>query len=376
MRNGFLGWLGVVLLFWPDNASAQQAMTFRMTGHPGNYIDAEWIAAEGTITPGTADRFRAFIASDIWRRNNQIIFNSTGGNLGAALELGRAIRELDMRTAVGLSFNPDDPAANYGDDTTLVPGTCESACAWAFMGGVGRTVSNDRDWSVARIGQIGIHRFYQDFELELPPAIVQASMGELVFYTIEMGIDPGILSLMATVPSDEMHYLTEAELGEYRVENTLVRGTAGLALSGDGLAWVLQVTDTLGRAISATSLYCRAGGESWVLRHRVEAPDNYQVRSIMRMPRQPEYEIGAMQFSQGGLVRLRPDGVVVGSDLGPLPESPSNFFALTFGPDLMGYAGQDFTFTLDLLRQFPNLNQTLPDAREFNVLRRTCPSKI
>ncbi|MFV1874679.1 hypothetical protein [Nioella sp.] len=54
-----------------------------------------------------------------------------------------------------------------------------------------------------RIGRIGIHQFYSQGQFQREPVIVQSAMGELLFYLIEMGIDPGILALMSTVLPDK-----------------------------------------------------------------------------------------------------------------------------------------------------------------------------
>lgn len=358
-------------------AQSQGEMTFRMTGHPGNYVDAEWIAAEGRIVAETPDLLRDFIATHMQFISPQIVFHSPGGELGPALELGRIIRENEIRTAVGLSYNPDDPDAEYGDGTVIVEGTCESSCAWAFMGGIGRTVWNEDDWVTERIGRIGIHQFYSQGQFQREPAIVQSAMGELLFYLIEMGIDPGILALMSTVLPDEMHYLTREELSEYNVEISL--GTIGLelALLGDGMAWYQRVNDNLGREVAFTYLYCVDGGREWVIWHQESQPTSYQGRAIYYMSQQDletrYYEI------QGQRIETQTNlGTVVGSSS---EEGRPNYFVVGLGNRLTEFPGETLGFLLarNLDREvtgwrFPNMLRALPSSVEFNVLLRTCPT--
>lgn len=359
-------------------ASAQEPMTFEVRGHPGNYTDAEWIAAEGRINSDTPQDFLEFIEDPnvFGLTSLQIVFHSSGGELGPALELGRIIRANGMRTAVGFTYNPREDAASIDYDTIIVEGTCESSCAWAFMGGVGRTVRNDEDWTTERIGRIGIHQFYQENELLRQPEIVQSAMGELLFYLVEMGIDPGILGPMSTVLPDEMYYLSAQELNEFNVENTLTRSEPDFALIGGGLAWYHQVTDNLGAEVASTYIYCENGGLDWIVWHRELGSTDYQARDMYGLSEDLDaqfYEIDGQRIDIP--LPLRASHGDETSDGWP------DCFLLALGPRLVEFPGE----TLGLLQarnferevigwRFPNMLRTLPNREQFNVLLRTCPS--
>ena len=121
-----------------DRAVAEP-MTFKAVSTGGNRC-CWWTEAEGEITNETPFDFERFLSSEK-SGGGPIRFHSPGGSLFAALELGEAIRKRGFDTEVGRTNNSDK-----------VPGVCASACAYAFMGGVGRYLEEG--------AKLGVHRFY------------------------------------------------------------------------------------------------------------------------------------------------------------------------------------------------------------------------
>lgn len=125
-----------------------------------------------------------------------VTFDSGGGNVDAALRLGRAIRSMGLSTVQLRSLE------------------CSSACALAFLGGVTRS---------AEPGSIGVHRtsFAGDTVIDghEAAAAVQALTAEIMTYIIEMGVDPRLLQLSLSTGSDDMRYLTGREMQEYAMVN-------------------------------------------------------------------------------------------------------------------------------------------------------------
>lgn len=137
------------------------------------------------------DEFAAIVRS----HNPSLIgFDSPGGNVVKAMELGRLIRSFRLNT-----LQPKGP-------------DCSSACALAFLGGVMR-------WSEP--GAIGVHKssFSGDTSLTMPDAVsaVQHMTAEVITYMIEMGVDPALLQLSLRYDSDDMRYLSKSEMEQYRV---------------------------------------------------------------------------------------------------------------------------------------------------------------
>lgn len=123
-----------------------------------------------------------------------ITFNSDGGNVVMAMAYGRMIRALGLSTL------------------QLRSSQCASACALAFVGGLTRQ---------AEPGAIGVHQssFSPDTEIEGRTAVaaVQALTAQIMTYLVEMDVDPKLLQLSLSVPSDDMRYLTASEMQNFGV---------------------------------------------------------------------------------------------------------------------------------------------------------------
>jgi hypothetical protein len=121
-------------------------------------------------------------------------FDSPGGSVAKAMELGRLIRSLGLSTLQPRGLE------------------CASACALAFMGGVQR---------VAQPGAIGVHRssFADDAFSSPGEAIehVQGATAKVVGYMVEMGIDAALLEVSLAYSKDDVRYLSLSEMERYRI---------------------------------------------------------------------------------------------------------------------------------------------------------------
>ncbi|MGZ9721821.1 SH3 domain-containing protein [Rhizobium miluonense] len=127
-------------------------------------------------------------------RANSVTFDSPGGNVQKAIELGRLIRSLGLSTV----------AVRVQE--------CASACSLAFLGGVVR---------LADAGSIGVHKTsFSDtkgMRVEEAVAAVQTITADVISYMTDMGADPGLLKLSLQYDSDDMRYLSASEMKLYRV---------------------------------------------------------------------------------------------------------------------------------------------------------------
>lgn len=125
---------------------------------------------------------------------NFVSFDSPGGNVLKAIELGREIRALDLDTIQLRSME------------------CASACALAFMGGVNR---------FAEPGSIGMHKssFSSGVDVKADDAVssVQYLTAEIIQYMVEMGVDPSVLQLALRYDADDIRYLSKSEMLMYRI---------------------------------------------------------------------------------------------------------------------------------------------------------------
>lgn len=123
-----------------------------------------------------------------------VTFKSPGGNPGAAMQLGRAIRRLGLNTV------------------QLKTLECASACALAFVGGTNR---------FAEAGAIGVHKASfsnpEAFGSGDAVSFIQKLTGDIIGYLIEMGVDPGLMQVALSYDANDMRYLSSSEMEKFRV---------------------------------------------------------------------------------------------------------------------------------------------------------------
>ena len=103
------------------NAALTTPIEFYLAHGDGNACGpgcSEWIAAEGKIDAGAADRFRQLLRK-LGDRRPPVYFHSPGGKVNDALELGRLFRDKKFEVTVGhtvpLGCGSDKQAANACD---------------------------------------------------------------------------------------------------------------------------------------------------------------------------------------------------------------------------------------------------------------------
>ncbi|MGO7201837.1 hypothetical protein ACCT30_10855 [Rhizobium ruizarguesonis] len=129
-------------------------------------------------------------------------FDSPGGNVLKAIELGRLIRSLGLST---LQVRQSE---------------CASACSLAFMGGVTR---------FAEPGSIGVHKSsFSDTEgVPVADAVseIQQLTAEIIGYMSEMGVDPGLLQVALSYDSNDIRYLSGSEMSRYKLTTSSIPDT-------------------------------------------------------------------------------------------------------------------------------------------------------
>lgn len=219
IKSGRLLAMLPLLIFVAYSPSANsEKMRFFLAGSGGNCNTCEWIAAEGEITAETPDYFLAYLGEELSDTHRPLIYlNSEGGNLIGAIRLGMLFRALNARTSIGRTV-PDDHG--YGEEA-VERGVCYSACAYAFLGGVIR---------MANGGHYGVHQFFNEEALTKPQMKAfnaihlseeQIISGIILQYLLEMGIDPGLLSLASGIaPWEDVRILSDDELRALKIDNT------------------------------------------------------------------------------------------------------------------------------------------------------------
>jgi hypothetical protein len=187
-----------------------------------------YIVAYGDITPETPAKFRQLTIP----RKTVLYFDSPGGNLMAALELGRLIRRAGVTTYV----------APQGDG-------CFSACVYAFAGGVVRRYDGQ--------APLGVHQFYGGGGTE---SSVQSAVALVARYLDEMGVDLKLVEAASFVLPDDIQTIPVKVAREWRLDNSQVGAQPATASTP-----TRTVTDA-----AMTEESCAALGERVFVHERAE----------------------------------------------------------------------------------------------------------
>lgn len=144
-----------------------------------------WVAAEGVITKDTPATFAKFLKSYDGKITDVIEFHSPGGNLAAALELGRMIRRAGYKTRIGRTISLKGTMNVYFYKKAF----CLSACAYAFIGGVARSYGTNDVY--------GLHRFGLE-KGAVAGDVAQSVTSEIAKYLEDMGVDQGALEVASS----------------------------------------------------------------------------------------------------------------------------------------------------------------------------------
>jgi uncharacterized protein YecT (DUF1311 family) len=206
--------------------SSGDEMTFRFVENPCYRHCPSTIFAQGVFARDTAEKFAVFI---LRYPAKVLAFDSNGGDLRAALAMGKKIREARIDTVI---HGSDFQACTYGSrgESCAVlkrgPSGCYSACSYAFMGGQVRTVE--------AFAKFGVHQL-KGMNADIGESNAQTMTAVLARYLDLMGIDRRVLDFASLTRADNMRILSKPELTLFAVDNSALE---------DG-NWALK-TDVLG----------------------------------------------------------------------------------------------------------------------------------
>jgi hypothetical protein len=190
----------------------------------------EWIAGQGRFDEGATQRFREFLAVST-KRDLPIFFNSDGGLLREAVQIGSILRENRMTAGVArtvvegcqLGFPLDDACRRLMQSkrehkAKLYYGgaRCASACVYAMVGASTRHVDPG---ATLRIHS-GIGR-----EIDKAENFLRR-------YVVAMGVDPGLVDAAAKIPSRTFRGLSRGEMERFGFETRGVYETPWFAYHG------------------------------------------------------------------------------------------------------------------------------------------------
>lgn len=227
MRNLIFGILMTLTISCPAAAkpAAQDEMKFTLyySDWRPQFDLIQIVYAEGVITPGTTERFKAFLKAKKLIPGGKVMLDSPGGSLVEGMKLGQAIREAGFSTDIGKrgpkqvdnSITPDvlDMMKRMGADPNppkTLPGACLSACSLAYLGGEFRYVTPDDS-------VYGVHRFSTPTAITDPLDNAQILSGVVVSYIKQMGVEPQLFTAMTMASPSEIIVIPTKDLIELKV---------------------------------------------------------------------------------------------------------------------------------------------------------------
>jgi TPR repeat protein len=198
---------------------------------------SQWIAAEGKIDPAAAQRLRRLLAK-VGHRKPPVFFHSPGGSVVGSIELGRLIRDQKLEVSVAHTVprgcDRDKPldkscealkrsGQELESDFDFLSAMCNSACVYAFAGGVARFVP---PWVKLAVHDVGVD--------SNKPSLRGAALAEskrtiherIVEYLREMGIDKGLFTVASAVPYESARPLERDELARFGLDRREFAETA------------------------------------------------------------------------------------------------------------------------------------------------------
>lgn len=247
----------LIFVYFPAHAIEKESygnfyepMKFVRTGNGGNCNGCEWISAIGMIDEFTPAKFEQFFRENPYSLT--VVFHSPGGSLIAGMELGRLLRKYNIPVSIG---ETQRDSYNY---SKKVDGICASACAYAFLGGVSRSIDAD--------SKIGFHQFYTASALDESIRILrmgnsllsvdQVLSGLLAEYLSDMGIDARILRLASLAGSNQLLTPNDHELKLFRIVTSNDFSPIQLEHFRNGIR-VFSTNGYVGYPVRKLSAFCR-----------------------------------------------------------------------------------------------------------------------
>jgi hypothetical protein len=244
---GYLHRLAAVLFYLcisfliPNICSAAEKMKFKLASGGNSVICGrvcgEWVMAQGDITPESYLELAKFLETNKLGKDIKIYLNSNGGSLLGGLMLGQVLRAFEANVSIGVTtthrytgeslrmitelakspyvspnWKPDENYFSY-DVVNEDQGTCLSACAYAFFGGVQREVPGK--------AKLGLHQFFSDEAVRDPLSkqftsydlSLQQQLTALVAdYVGKMGVDTFVVTLeffLLPSPSTAVKFISD-----------------------------------------------------------------------------------------------------------------------------------------------------------------------
>jgi hypothetical protein len=226
---------------------------------------SEWISAEGRFDEGSARRFQVFLTG-VSGTDVPVFFNSSGGSVQDAIQIGYILRGRGMTVGVGRSDGPScgkvsrsgHCGSNIANVTRLATdrARCTSACTYAFLGGSVRRVASNAFF--------GVHSATARPSIIDRPGrtVVDIVHDQLRRYAIEMGISSELIDIAESVPAKRIRRMSNGEMRRLGVESAVPFETSWHVFKGIPERYVVwkavvrPVSDSAEPLVATLAFYC------------------------------------------------------------------------------------------------------------------------
>ena len=250
----------------------------------------------GVIDADAPHRVEALIKSWKIPSGSDIYLDSPGGDLTAALALGRLFRAGSMATHLGA------PRLTHRSPAIPRAAICVGACAYAYLGGLYR-------WAPTGNDRFGLRSFYATDPKTDDAAKVQQSSSDVVAYLKEMGIYPNVFTSALATSHDEIVWLSADQMfAKWLTNNGQLPLTAANQWSSGAPNLVLN--QIVRGGVNRITLLCRPEGLTLTAYYMVGVS---RARQIVAHGIRPHFEVDQqeVQPQQGGSASVLNEAVVI-----------------------------------------------------------------
>ncbi len=182
---------------------------------------SEWIAFQGSLNRGVAQRFRQFL-DGLDGKPRTLFIDSRGGRIVDARDIGALLRERMIGASIGRTIPAGCRSFDESCRKKIVVGLtqsarlvtagagCSSACVELFLGAAVRQVPSD--------ARLRIHSPILPPEAVLTEATRQTAAFSKKRYFTFMGIEPDFVEVIEKVPYENMRDITRSEMARFGIE--------------------------------------------------------------------------------------------------------------------------------------------------------------
>jgi hypothetical protein len=197
----------------------------------------QWIAAEGAIAHGTAERMRAFLKRQGSKAGKlPIYFNSPGGITTESLAMGRLMRERGItgrvaRTIPQVCESEGKECASakrsgrpLAARLTSLSSQCNSACVYAIVGARLREIAPEAHLGIHAAKTVVIGYLPQGAHIpaQLRARFKAQNQQSIRRYLVDMGIQPALLDAAEKIPHESIRALSREEMVRFNIDTRSV----------------------------------------------------------------------------------------------------------------------------------------------------------